>query len=58
MWGLVRSAQSEQPGRFVLADIDRPVASAAALAAAAATGEPQLAVRAGRLLARPADQGR
>ncbi|HEV3294973.1 MAG TPA: acyltransferase domain-containing protein, partial [Streptosporangiaceae bacterium] len=51
VWGLVRTAQSEEPGRFVLADIDYASASAAALPAAAATGEPQLAIRDGRLLA-------
>ena len=51
VWGLVRSAQSEEPGRFVLADIDYASPSAAALPAAAATGEPQLAIRDGRLLA-------
>ncbi|WP_424923898.1 SDR family NAD(P)-dependent oxidoreductase [Actinophytocola oryzae] len=47
VWGLVRSAQSEHPGRFVLVDVDDPTAS---VAAAAATGEAQVAVRAGRLL--------
>jgi polyketide synthase 1/15 len=42
VWGLVRSAQAEHPGRIVLIDTDTPV-DAAALAAA---GEPQLLVRA------------
>ncbi|MEV7684236.1 SDR family NAD(P)-dependent oxidoreductase, partial [Streptomyces sp. NPDC088341] len=56
VWGLLRSAQTENPGRFVLADLDEaamadPVRHAAAVAAAAASGEPQLAVREGRLLA-------
>jgi NADPH:quinone reductase-like Zn-dependent oxidoreductase/malonyl CoA-acyl carrier protein transacylase/acyl carrier protein len=51
VWGLVRTAQSEHPGRFALVDLDRHDASPAALAAAVASGEPQLAVRAGRLLA-------
>ncbi|HEV7648568.1 MAG TPA: type I polyketide synthase, partial [Actinophytocola sp.] len=46
-WGLVRTAQSEHPGRFVLVDTDDQ--SAAALAAALATGETQVAVRAGKL---------
>ncbi|MCZ7373498.1 type I polyketide synthase [Micromonospora sp. WMMC250] len=47
VWGLVRSAQTEQPDRFVLADIDDDPRSAAVLPAALATGEPQLLVRAG-----------
>ncbi|HEV8560213.1 MAG TPA: SDR family NAD(P)-dependent oxidoreductase [Actinophytocola sp.] len=46
-WGLVRSAQSENPDRFVLLDLDDH-ATPAALAAAVATGEPQLALRSGR----------
>ncbi|MFD9885593.1 type I polyketide synthase [Streptomyces alboflavus] len=54
VWGLVRSAQAEHPGRFVLADLDgHPQSTAAldtALATAAAMDEPQLAVRAGRML--------
>jgi 4-hydroxyphenylalkanoate synthase len=45
VWGLVRSAQAEQPGRIVLIDTDTAV-DAGALAAA---GEPQLLVRAGRV---------
>ena len=48
VWGLVRSAQSENPGRFVLVDADGPDA-AQALAAAVASGEPQAALRAGRV---------
>src|SRR5262249_23214412 len=45
VWGLVRTAQVENPDRFVLVDVDdedgwRP---------AVATGEPQVAVRAGRM---------
>ncbi|MFJ1991299.1 type I polyketide synthase [Streptomyces asiaticus] len=47
VWGLVRSAQSEHPGRFVLVDLDADPASAAALPAAVASGEPQCAVREG-----------
>ena len=42
IWGLVRSAQSENPDQIVLIDTDVPV-DAAALAG---TGEPQLLVRA------------
>ncbi|MGB3437105.1 MAG: type I polyketide synthase [Actinophytocola sp.] len=49
--GLLRSAQSEEPGRFVLADLDDTPESAAALPAALASGEPQLALRAGVVLA-------
>ncbi|MFI1019106.1 SDR family NAD(P)-dependent oxidoreductase [Streptomyces sp. NPDC020965] len=47
VWGLVRSAQTEHPGRFVLVDSDGSEASARALPAAVASGEPQLALRAG-----------
>ncbi|CAL9640929.1 Narbonolide_10-deoxymethynolide synthase PikA1, modules 1 and 2 [Streptomyces sp. enrichment culture] len=47
LWGLVRSAQTEHPGRFVLADTDGTNASTAALAAALGTGEDQLALREG-----------
>ncbi|MEU1619988.1 type I polyketide synthase, partial [Streptomyces sp. NPDC005722] len=47
VWGLVRSAQSENPGRFVLVDTDGTDASLAALPAALATDEPQFALRAG-----------
>ncbi|MBK3522359.1 SDR family NAD(P)-dependent oxidoreductase, partial [Streptomyces sp. MBT70] len=46
-WGLVRSAQSEEPGRMVLLDLgpDDDAVDGGALAAALACGEPQLAVR-------------
>ncbi|MDQ0841395.1 type I polyketide synthase [Streptomyces sp. V1I6] len=69
VWGLVRSAETENPGRFVLADLDRPMTAdldtprtadagepvmadpdrtpAALLAAALASGEPELMVRDG-----------
>ncbi|WP_121825340.1 type I polyketide synthase [Streptomyces rapamycinicus] len=47
VWGLVRSAQSEHPGRFVLIDVDGAEESESALAAAIASGEPQLALRSG-----------
>ncbi|MFE0651497.1 beta-ketoacyl synthase N-terminal-like domain-containing protein, partial [Streptomyces sp. NPDC059534] len=62
VWGLVRSAQSENPDRFVLVDLDTAVGEAAdALTAALASGEPQLAVRDGALrvprLARAAEDG-
>ncbi|MEU8878093.1 type I polyketide synthase, partial [Streptomyces javensis] len=45
--GLLRTAQAENPDRFVLLDIDGQDASFAALPAALAAGEEQLAVRAG-----------
>jgi acyl transferase domain-containing protein/NADP-dependent 3-hydroxy acid dehydrogenase YdfG/acyl carrier protein len=50
VWGLVRAAQAENPGRFVLVDVDGTTASSAVLGQAIATGEPELAVRAGGLL--------
>ncbi|MFD0349757.1 SDR family NAD(P)-dependent oxidoreductase [Kitasatospora aburaviensis] len=49
VWGLVRSAQSEHPGRFVLVDVDE--AGAADWAKVFGSDEPQFAVRGGRLLA-------
>uniref|UniRef100_UPI0035E3D80C SDR family NAD(P)-dependent oxidoreductase n=1 Tax=Amycolatopsis balhimycina TaxID=208443 RepID=UPI0035E3D80C len=45
VWGLVRSAQTENPGRLVLVDGELP---AGLLATLAATGEDQCAVRDGR----------
>ena len=52
-WGLVRSAQSEHPGRLALIDTDDEPASLDMLpvALALAAEEPQLALRAGRALA-------
>ncbi|WP_433335404.1 SDR family NAD(P)-dependent oxidoreductase [Spirillospora sp. CA-294931] len=50
VWGLVRSAQAENPDRFVLVDLDDRPGSDAALAEAIGTGEPQLAVRDGQPL--------
>ncbi|MET9567489.1 beta-ketoacyl synthase N-terminal-like domain-containing protein, partial [Streptomyces tauricus] len=47
VWGLVRTAQSEHPGRFVLVDLDDDPASLTALPAALRTDEPQLALRRG-----------
>ncbi|GHB86340.1 hypothetical protein GCM10010347_66610 [Streptomyces cirratus] len=48
-WGLIRSAQTEHPGRFALVDTDEQPASYAALPAALtrADGADQLALRAG-----------
>ncbi|MEU6236272.1 type I polyketide synthase, partial [Kitasatospora sp. NPDC047058] len=62
VWGLLRSAQSENPGRLVLADL--PAVSGdqavAVLPTALGTGESELAVRGGavygRRLARPAGE--
>ncbi|MFF8268228.1 SDR family NAD(P)-dependent oxidoreductase [Streptomyces sp. NPDC016562] len=54
VWGLLRSAQSENPGRFVLVDVDgleeSREALAAAVAAAVAAQEPHVAVRQGKAL--------
>ena len=50
-WGLMRTAQSEHPERFVLMDLDCEDASWAALPAALALDEPQLAVQEGEVLA-------
>ncbi|MBZ6142403.1 type I polyketide synthase, partial [Streptomyces olivaceus] len=54
VWGLVRAAQNEHPGRLVLLDHDGTRASLdavdAAVRAAVATGEAQLALRDGRCL--------
>ncbi|MFF7638648.1 type I polyketide synthase, partial [Kitasatospora sp. NPDC008050] len=50
LWGLVRSAQAENPGRLVLLDVDGDAASWQALPAALASGENQLALRAGTAL--------
>ncbi|MBA0052624.1 SDR family NAD(P)-dependent oxidoreductase [Streptomyces sp. AJS327] len=49
VWGLVRSAQAENPGAFQLVDMDAE--SAPLLDAVTHLDEPQLALRAGRLLA-------
>ncbi|MEU1689500.1 SDR family NAD(P)-dependent oxidoreductase [Micromonospora sp. NPDC005707] len=51
LWGLLRAAQTEHADRFVLVDSDGTAASEAALAAAVGSGEPQVALRDGRLLA-------
>ncbi|WP_416955853.1 SDR family NAD(P)-dependent oxidoreductase [Streptomyces sp. Agncl-13] len=61
VWGLVRSAQTENPGRFVLVDTDAATAEAVegnaalalltdALSAAGAAGERELALRGERVL--------
>jgi ansamitocin polyketide synthase B len=46
VWGLVRSAQSENPGRIVLVDTDDDV-SGSVLSVVAAGDEPQMALRGG-----------
>ncbi|MEU7104977.1 thioester reductase domain-containing protein [Streptomyces sp. NPDC046215] len=46
LWGLLRSAQGEAPGRIVLTDLD----AAGLLGSVLASGEPQTAVRDGRVL--------
>ncbi len=45
VWGLVRSARLEHPGRFVLVDVDGVEFSWGALRGALALGEPEVAVR-------------
>ncbi|WP_030211043.1 type I polyketide synthase, partial [Streptomyces sp. NRRL S-87] len=50
VWGLVRSAQSENPGRIVLADTDGSDASHRLLPALLASGESEVAVRGGEVL--------
>jgi short-subunit dehydrogenase/acyl carrier protein len=49
VWGLVRSAQTEHPGRFGLVDLEDGETSGPALDAAVATAAPQLVLRRGQL---------
>ncbi|MBT2210871.1 type I polyketide synthase [Actinomadura sp. NEAU-AAG7] len=49
VWGLVRSAQTENPGQFVLLDADDALTDER-IGAALATGEPQIALREGEFL--------
>ncbi|MFB7919560.1 type I polyketide synthase, partial [Streptomyces sp. NPDC056061] len=51
LWGLLRSAETENPGRFALVDLDGTDASTAALSDALTIGEPELALRSGEVLA-------
>jgi NADPH:quinone reductase-like Zn-dependent oxidoreductase/acyl carrier protein len=51
LWGLVRSAQTEHPGRFRIVDVDRDTVLASMWAAILAADEPQLALRDGSLRA-------
>ncbi|OOK73627.1 phenolphthiocerol synthesis polyketide synthase type I Pks15/1 domain protein [Mycobacterium kansasii] len=48
VWGLVRSAQTEHPGRIVLVDTDAAL-DESALAAVLAAGEPQVLWRGGQV---------
>ncbi|MGA6155258.1 type I polyketide synthase [Stenotrophomonas sp. NPDC087984] len=52
VWGLLRSAQTEHPGKFLLVDLDpeQHGDTAVALRAALAAEEPQVAVRDGQVL--------
>ncbi|MEU1518311.1 SDR family NAD(P)-dependent oxidoreductase [Streptomyces sp. NPDC005811] len=47
VWGLVRSARAENPGRFALVDVDGTDESWAVVSGALASGEPEAAVRGG-----------
>ncbi|MER5265558.1 SDR family NAD(P)-dependent oxidoreductase [Actinosynnema sp. NPDC002837] len=49
VWGAVRAAQAENPAAFVLVETDGLAESEAVLAAAIASGEPEVAVREGVL---------
>ncbi len=49
VWGFLRSAQTEHPGRFTLLDTDDRTESWARVPAAAAAGEDQLRISAGTL---------
>ncbi|WP_141576728.1 type I polyketide synthase [Actinomadura sp. WMMA1423] len=50
VWGLVRAAAAEHPGRFGLLDLDDPAVPREVLAAALALEEDEAAVRGGRVL--------
>ncbi|MFF4734235.1 SDR family NAD(P)-dependent oxidoreductase, partial [Streptomyces mirabilis] len=50
VWGLLRSAQTENPGRLLLADVDEDPRSLQALPAALACGDAQFVVRGGEVL--------
>ncbi|MYY01064.1 MULTISPECIES: type I polyketide synthase, partial [unclassified Streptomyces] len=45
VWGLLRAAQEEYPGRFVLVDTDGSAAAGGSLPAVAASGEPEAILR-------------
>jgi acyl transferase domain-containing protein/acyl carrier protein len=50
VWGLVRSAQSENPGRIMLVDVDTEEIALALLSSVVTADEPQAAIRGGRIL--------
>ncbi|MFF6999938.1 SDR family NAD(P)-dependent oxidoreductase [Streptomyces sp. NPDC008313] len=50
VWGLVRAAQAEHPGRFVLVDTDGEDTSRKVLPAVLASGETEVAIRGGDAL--------
>jgi NAD(P)-dependent dehydrogenase (short-subunit alcohol dehydrogenase family)/acyl carrier protein len=49
VWGLVRAAQAENPGRIQLVDVDAAAGSVRALPAVVASGEPEAIVREGEV---------
>ncbi len=51
IWGLLRTAQAENPGRFVLADVDVLPGSGRLILAGVESGEPEFAVRDGEVRA-------
>ncbi|MET7649283.1 SDR family NAD(P)-dependent oxidoreductase [Streptomyces sp. NPDC005426] len=50
LWGVLRAAQAENPGRFTVVDLDATPTSVAALPAALASAETEIAVRRGQVL--------
>lgn len=50
LWGVLRAAQAENPGRFTVVDLDDAPESMAALPAALASAETEIAVRRGQVL--------
>ncbi|MFG2848920.1 type I polyketide synthase, partial [Kitasatospora sp. NPDC048296] len=51
LWGFVRAARAERPGRYVLVDTDDADSSRLALPAALRSGEPELVIRDGEVRA-------
>ncbi|MBB4930103.1 acyl transferase domain-containing protein/thioesterase domain-containing protein/acyl carrier protein [Lipingzhangella halophila] len=51
LWGMIRAVQSENPDRFTLVDVDDTGTAIRHVPGAIATGEPQVAIRDGRLYA-------
>ena len=49
VWGLVRAAAAENPGRFVLADVDDLAGAGDLLVAGLGRGEPEFAIRGGQV---------